>query len=402
MTKQFLSDRVQALPSSASLAAKAIVERLRAEGQAIIDFTIGEPDFDTPPHICAAAKQAIDQGDTHYTTSAGTLPLRQAIVQKLQRDNQLSYDSEQILVASGAKQIIYAAFEATLNAGDEVIVPAPYWVSYPDIAALHGAKVRLLDCPAAQGFKLTAAQLESAITPRSKWLILNSPNNPSGAVYSRDELQALASVLEAHPQLLVMSDEIYEDFIFAEGHNVSMASLSPTMYQRTLVVNGVSKAYAMTGWRIGYAAGPVDLIRAMTKLVSQTTTCPSSISQAAAVAALNGDKTCVQAFAAIYATRAQLMASLLNAIPGIDCPPPAGAFYLYPSVAGLIGRVTPDGKRLDNDKDVALYLLESCAVAVLDGSAYGSGPNLRFSFANTMDAIEEGCRRISKACAQLQ
>ncbi|WP_295048004.1 aminotransferase class I/II-fold pyridoxal phosphate-dependent enzyme [uncultured Paracoccus sp.] len=396
-----LARRVIALKPSASIAAKQKVSDMQAAGQKIIDLTIGEPDLDTPAHIVDAAVQAMAAGETHYTLTPGTPALRRAVIDKLKRDNGLDYALNEVVVGSGAKQLIFEAFAATLDDGDQVIVPAPYWVSYPDIAAIHGGQPVIVDCPESCGFKLTPAALEAAITPRTKWLVLNSPNNPTGAIYARDELAALAQVLRRHPQVWVMTDEIYEHLIY-DGHQaVTPVQVAPDLKDRSLIINGVSKAYAMTGFRVGYAAGPAPLIAAMAKLISQSTTCASSVSQAAAAAALSGDQTCVRETAEIFCARRDRMVEILNGTPGIDVKKPGGAFYLYPSVAGLIGKVTPQGKVLETDLDVSLYLLEAARVAVLDGGAYGMSPYLRLSFGGAMEDIEAGCTAIRHACEAL-
>lgn len=396
-----LSDRVKSLQPSASIAAKAIVNDLQAQGRKIIDFTIGEPDLDTPPHIIDAAIAAMRAGDTHYTVSNGTPALRQAISAKLARENGISIPPEKIVVGCGAKQLIFEAFAATLNDGDEVIVPAPYWVSYPDIVSLNGGNPVIVPCERAAGFKLTPDVLEAAITPRTRWLILCAPSNPTGAIYTTDELTELAAVLMRHPHVAVMTDDIYEHLVYDGGAVDNLLRIEPKLDGRVLLINGLSKAYAMTGWRIGYAAGPTEVVGAITKLLGQSTTCPSSISQAAAVAALNGDQTPLREMVALYERRRNLMLNGLNAIPGIRCQPPAGAFYIYPDVSDLIGRRLPDGSVLESDMDLSLYLLRSVGVAVMNGSAYGMSPCLRLSFATSEEMIAEGCALIAQACAAL-
>ena len=400
MTVQ-LAQRVIALKPSASIAAKQKVSEMQAAGQKIIDLTIGEPDLDTPAHIVDAAIRAMTSGDTHYTLTPGTAALRNAVVAKLKRDNGLDYTVAEVVVGSGAKQLIFEAFAATLDEGDEVIVPAPYWVSYPDIAAIHGGRPVIVNCTESDGFKLTAAALEAAITPRTKWLVLNSPNNPTGAIYSREELAALAEVLRRHPRVWVMTDEIYEHLIYDGNEAVTPVQVAPDLKNRALIINGVSKAYAMTGFRVGYAAGPAPLIAAIAKLISQSTTCASSVSQAAAAAALSGDQSCVREIADIFRQRRDRMVELLAAAPDLSVRKPGGAFYLYPSVAGLIGKTTPAGQVLNSDVDVSLYLLEAAKVAVLDGSAYGMSPYLRLSFGGPMEDIEAGCTAIRRACEAL-
>jgi aspartate aminotransferase len=396
-----LSERVTRLKPSASIAAKAVVNELRAQGRSIVDFTIGEPDLDTPPHIVEAAIAAMRAGDTHYTPTNGTPALRKAIAAKLKRENGLDFDAADIVVGVGAKQLIFEAFAATLDDGDEVIVPAPYWVSYPDIVALNGGKPVIVPCSREAEFKLTAPVLEAAITPRTRWLILCAPSNPTGAVYSRAELAALAAVLLRHPHVAVLTDDIYEHLVYDGAAAESLLAVEPALAGRVLLVNGLSKAYAMTGWRIGYAAGPSEVIGAIVKLLGQSTTCASSISQAAAVAALDGDQTPVREMVALYQRRRDVMHEALSAIPGITCLRPAGAFYIYPDVCGLIGRRTPDGAVIESDTDLSLYLLRSVGVAVMDGSAYGMSPCLRLSFATSQETIVEGCALIREACAAL-
>lgn len=401
-TTSFLSGRINRIKPSPSMAAKALVERLRAEGRDIIDFTIGEPDLPTPPHIIEAAIAAMVDGETKYTGASGTPALRKAISTKLLRDNGLEYAPENIVVGSGGKHIIFHALAVTLNPGDEVIMHSPYWVSYPDMVAVNEGVSVIVAGSEAEDFKLTPAALEAAITPRTKWLILNTPNNPSGAVYSEDELKALGEVLKRYPHVWVMSDEIYEHFVFNGGEHVSPVAAIPELRERSLIVNGASKGYSMTGWRLGYGAGPVALVNAISKLVSQTTTCPSSISQAAAVIAFGGSQDAPQNAAKVFEARGQLMAQLLREAPGIRVSKPRGAFYLYPSVAGLIGKTTPKGKKLESDLDVVNYFTEDAGVATLDGTAYGLSPYIRLSFATSEKYIHEGCKRIIEACASLK
>lgn len=396
-----LAERVATLKPSASIAAKQKVTELQAAGRTIIDLTIGEPDLDTPAHIIAAAVEAINSGQTHYTATPGTAALRAAIVKKLKRENSLNYSENEVIVGCGAKQLIFEALAATVDAGDEVIVPAPYWVSYPDITLIHGGHPVIIDCREEDQFKLTPSSLRAAITPRTKWLILNTPNNPSGSVYSPDELAQLAEVLRDHLHVMVMTDEIYEHLIY-DGHRaIALGQVAPDLRNRLLIVNGVSKAYAMTGWRLGYAAGPLELIRAVAKLIGQSTSCASSISQAAATAALDGDQSCVRDAAEIFRSRRDRMVELLQEVPGLSVTKPEGAFYVFPSVAGLIGKTTPEGKIITSDLDLSIYLLEAAQVAVLDGSAYGKSPYLRLSFGGPLDEIEAGCRAIKAACEQL-
>lgn len=402
MSEQFLSKRVLGIEPSPSIAANALVTTLRAQGKDIINFTVGEPDLETPAHILEAAQKAMLGGDTHYTSPNGTPGLRQAIVAKLNRDNGLGYETDEVIVGVGGKHIIFHAMAATLNEGDEVIIHAPYWVSYPDIAKLNDATPVIIPGNESNGFKLTAPELERAITAKSKWLILNSPNNPSGAVYTAAELAALAEVLRRHPHVLVMSDEIYEHFVYTDAGHVSFIKVAPDLKDRTLLVNGASKGYAMTGWRIGFGAGPQWLIAAVSKLISQTTTCSTSVSQAAAVAAFAGDQTPIAQMREIYIERRQYILRLLAEIPGISVTHPEGAFYVFVNVEGLIGKQTPDGSRIETDADVVAYLLREGGVATVGGAAYGMSPYIRLSFASAITVIEEGCRRIQRSCQTLR
>lgn len=396
-----LSARVRRIKPSPSMLARDRARELRAAGRDIVDLTSGEPDFDTPVHILDATNAAMRAGETRYTAVNGTAALRKAIVAKFARENGVRYDSGEISVGSGAKQVIFNALAATVEAGDEVIIPAPYWVSYPDmVLACDGTPVTV-PCGENNGFKLSAAALEAAITPRTRWLILNSPNNPTGAVYTRDEMRALADVLLRHPQVALMTDDIYEHIRFDEGEPVCPVVIEPRLRDRTLLVNGVSKTYAMTGFRLGYGAGPAALIAAMNTVQSQSTSCVSAISQAAAVAALEGDQSFVATACAAYRARRDRAVALLNAIPGMHCLPPAGAFYVFPSCAGLIGKHTPSGTVLQTDTDVVMYFLDQANVAMVDGTAYGLSPYLRLSIATAMERIEEGCTRLRHACDAL-
>ena len=343
----------------------------------------------------------MDRGETKYTAVAGTPELRQAIVDKFKRDNDLTYTPEQISVGCGGKQNIYNALMATLNPGDEVIIPAPYWVSYPDITLLAEGKPVFVDCPAEAGFKMRPEDLEAAITPRTKWLILNSPSNPTGAGYTRDDIKALTDVLLRHPHVWVMTDDMYEYLVYDDFEFFTAAQVEPALFDRTLTLNGVSKAYCMTGWRVGYAAGPDELIKAMNKIQSQSTTHTASISQAAAVAALNGPTDFIAANNAVFVERRDLVVGMLNEAEGITCPTPDGAFYVYPSCAGMIGKKTPDGKVLETDGDVVTYLLDSEGVATVHGEAFGLSPHFRVSYATSTELLKEACRRIQRACAAL-
>ena len=402
VTASRIAARVQRIKPSPSSAASDRANELRRQGQSIINLVVGEPDFDTPANIRQAASAAIERGETRYTQNAGTPELRQAIVAKLARENGLSYSANQVLVTSGAKSAIFNAFAATLGAGDEVLIPAPYWVSYPDmVLACEGEPVTLA-CPEHEGFKLTPAQLRNAITPRTRWLLLNSPSNPTGASYSAAELRALADVLLDFPHVLLMTDDIYEHIRYEGLDNPHILAIEPALSERSLVVNGVSKTYAMTGWRIGYAAGPADLIGAMATLQSQSTSNACSVSQAAAVEALNGDQSFVKHSVEVYQQRRDRCLDLLNAIPGLSCRKPDGAFYLYVNCGGLLGKTTAEGKVLNSDSEVVMYLLESQGVAVVAGTAYGLAPFFRMSIATDIDTLDQGCARIAAAVAALR
>ncbi|MCR4377771.1 MAG: pyridoxal phosphate-dependent aminotransferase [Rhodospirillales bacterium] len=398
----FIADRLSRIKPSPTLAVTSKAAELKAAGRDVIGLGAGEPDFDTPDHIKAAAKAAIDAGETKYTAVAGTPALRKAICAKFKRENGLDYTPDQIQVACGGKQSIYNALMATLNPGDEVIIPAPYWVSYPDITLLAEGTPVFVDCPAKDGFKLKPEALEKAITPKTKWLILNSPSNPTGAAYSHAEMKALTDVLLKHPHVWVMSDDIYERIVYDDFKFVTPVEVEPKLYDRTLTLNGVSKAYCMTGWRVGYAAGPVAVINAMNKVQSQSTTHTSSISQAAAVAALNGDHSFIAKNNAAFKERRDLVVKMLNEAKGLECPTPEGAFYVYPSCAGVIGKSTPDGKVLKTDEDFVTYLLETEGVAAVQGEAFGLSPFFRISYATSNQALIEACTRIQRACAALK
>lgn len=397
-----VSERVRRIKPSPSTSAADRANQLRREGRSIVNLVVGEPDFDTPAPIRAAAARAMDAGATRYTALPGTVELRQAIAAKLARENGLAYDVGEIVVTNGAKSAIYTAFAATLEPGDEVIVPAPYWVSYPDMAlACDGVPVPVA-CPEAQAFKLAPAQLEAAITPRTRWLVLNSPANPTGATYSLADYEALAEVLARHPGVLVMTDDIYEHIRFEGGAAPHLLAAAPELRDRTLAINGVSKTYAMTGWRIGWAAGPRELIRALEVLLSQSAGNACSISQAAAVEALSGDQGFVAECVATYRARRDRTVAGLSAIPGLSCRVPEGAFYLFVNCGGLLGRTTPDGKLLETDGEVVLYLLERAGVAVVAGEAYGLSPYFRLSIAASLEILEDGVARIARAVAELR
>ena len=387
-------------PSPSSAAADRLAE-LRREGRDIVSLLIGEPDFDTPQHIRRAAAEAIERGETRYTQTAGTLALRQAIAEKLGRENGLSYQPRDIIVTVGAKHAIFNALSVTVESDDEVVIPAPYWVSYPDMVLANDGTPVIVQCPESDGFLLTPAALEQAITPATRWLILNSPSNPTGAAYSAAQLRGLADVLLRHPRVMVLTDDIYEHIRFGAADNPHIAAIEPRLVERTLVVNGVSKTYAMTGWRIGYAAGPSDVIAAMDMLQSQSTSCASSVSQAAALAALRGELGFLPAWVDTYRERRDQAVALLNAIPGLSCSAPGGAFYLFVNCSGLIGRRSAAGRRIESDLDVAMVLLESAGVAVIAGTSYGLSPYFRISIATGIEVIEEACRRIAGAVAAL-
>ncbi len=397
-----LSHRMSLIIPSPTLVITARATALKAEGRDIIDMSIGEPDFDTPQFIKDAATQALKDGKTKYTAIAGTLALRTAIAQKFQRENGVTYAPDDIIVSTGAKQVLFNAFLATLDPGDEVIIPAPYWVSYPDIATFVEGTPVIIPCSEKENFKLSPAALAAAITPRTKWLVLNSPNNPTGMVYTRPELEALASVLRQHPSVYILSDDIYEHLVYDGLKCTTLAQVAPDLQPRILMVNGVSKSYAMTGWRIGYGAGPQELIKAMTIIQSQSTSNASSVSQEAARAALEGSQEFMKEWVAVYEERRDIALALLNAIPGLSCLKPHGAFYLYPTCQGLLGKITPTGTLLTADTDVATYLLDTAEVAIVPGVAFGHSPSFRLSYALHTDLVREGCQRIAHALEALR
>lgn len=397
-----ISARVRRIKPSPSSAAADRATALKREGKNIVSLVVGEPDFDTPANIRAAASKAMDKGATRYTMLAGSVDLRRAIAAKLKRENNLVYSPSDIIVTNGCKSGIYSALEATIEAGDEVIIPAPYWVSYPDMVIACDGVPKIVACPESQGFKISPAQLEAAITDKTRWLIINSPSNPTGASYSAAEYRKLAEILARHPHVLVMTDDIYEHIRFDGRTTPHLLSAAPELADRVLAVNGVSKTYAMTGWRIGWIAGPSDLIGALNTLLSQAAGNACSISQAAAVEALNGDQSFVSESVATYRTRRDRVLTRINQIEGLSCLPPDGAFYLYVNCAGLIGRSTPAGARLETDSDVAMYLLESVGVAVVQGSAYGLSPYFRISIAASLDVLDDGTNRIAHAVSELR
>ena len=396
------SAALRRIQPSATLAADAKARALKAAGRDIISLAAGEPDFDTPDNIKEAAIRAIHEGKTKYTNVDGLPELKEAICAKFKRENHLAYTPAQVNVSPGGKPVIYNAMVASLNPGDEVIIPAPYWVSYPDMVLLAGGEPRPLLTTAADGFKIRAEALEAAITPRTKWLILNSPSNPSGAAYTRSELRAVADVLLRHPQVWVLTDDMYEHLIFGDFGYWTIAEVEPALYDRTLTMNGVSKAYAMTGWRIGYAAGPEPLISALRKVMSQSTSNPSSISQWAAVEALNGPQDFIKPNAKLFEGRRDLVVSMLNQATGLQCPTPEGAFYVYPSCEALIGKTAPSGKVIASDADFATELLEAEGVAVVHGAAFGLSPFFRISYATANAVLEDACQRIQRFCAAVK
>jgi aspartate aminotransferase len=397
----FLSNSLSEVKPSPTIAISTLAAEMKANGQDVIGLAAGEPDFDTPDNIKAAAKAAIDAGKTKYTAPDGIIELKRAVCDKFKRDNGLEYTPSQVTIATGGKQVLFNALLATLNAGDEVIIPAPYWVSYPDMVLIAGGTPVVAPTDMDHNYKLTAAGLEAAITPKTKWLIFNSPSNPTGAGYSRDELGALTDVLLRHPHVWILSDDMYEHLSYAPFKFCTPAEVEPELYERTLTVNGVSKAYAMTGWRIGYAAGPQVLIRAMGKIQSQSTSNPCSISQWAAVEALNGPQDYIAESLPVFEGRRDLVVAMLNQAEGITCPTPEGAFYVYPSIAELIGRSTPDGAVIASDEIFATQLLQNTGVAVVFGAAFGLSPNFRVSYATSNDALITACSRIQEFCASL-
>ncbi|MDP6238139.1 MAG: pyridoxal phosphate-dependent aminotransferase [Alphaproteobacteria bacterium] len=393
----FFAERLSRIKPSPTMAVTGRARELKAAGHDVIGLGAGEPDFDTPDHVKEAAIAAIRAGHTKYTAVDGTPELKEAICAKFKRDNSLDYTPAQINVGVGGKQVLFNALLATVEEDDEVIIPAPYWVSYPDIALLAGGTPVIVPSSAETGFRIRPEDLEAAITPRSKWLILNSPSNPSGAAYNRDELRAMADVLLRYPHVWVMVDDIYEKIVYDDFVFNTLAEIEPALYERTLTVNGVSKAFAMTGWRIGYAGGPEALIKAMGKIQSQSTSNPTSISQAAAVVALNGGQGFLVERNAAFKVRRDNVVAALNEVPGLSCLTPEGAFYVYPSCAGVVGRKTPDGTVIEDSEGFATYLLESVGVAVVHGTAFGLDPHFRISYATSDVVLAEACARIRKA-----
>jgi aspartate aminotransferase len=397
----FLAERLSRVKPSPTLAVTAKSIELKAAGRDVIGLGAGEPDFDTPDNIKEAAIAAIKKGQTKYTVVDGTMELKQAICAKFKRENGLDYKPNQVTVGTGGKQVLYNALMATLSRGDEVIIPAPYWVSYPDMVELAEGTPVIVACSQNNGFKLRPEDLEAAITPRTKWIILNSPSNPTGAAYTRAELKALTDVLVRHPHVWILGDDIYEHVIYDGLEFATVAQVEPRLYERTLTLNGVSKAYCMTGWRIGYAAGPVELIKGIAAVQSQSTSNPCSISQAASVAALNGPQDFIPKHNEIFKQRRDMVVDMLNKAKGIHCLKPEGAFYVYPSCAGTIGRKTPQGKVIKTDEDFVTYLLESKGVAVVQGTAFGLAPYFRISYATSTEVLKDACMRIQQACEAL-
>jgi aspartate aminotransferase len=397
----FLADALSRVKPSATIAVTQKARELKNAGRDVIGLGAGEPDFDTPDNIKNAAVEAIRRGETKYPPVSGIAPLREAISRKFKRENNLEYRPEQTIVGTGGKQILFNAFMATLNPGDEVVIPSPYWVSYPEMVAICGGQSVFAPTTIDNGFKLSAAALDNAITPRTKWLVLNSPSNPSGAAYTEGELRALADVLIKHPNVWVLTDDMYEHLTYGDFVFKTIAEVEPALYARTLTMNGVSKAYAMTGWRIGYAGGPVELIKAMDMIQGQQTSGACTIAQWASVEALNGPQDFITRNKAIFQNRRDLVVSMLNQARGISCPSPEGAFYVYPSCAALIGKKTASGKVIDNDETFCSELLEAEGVAVVFGSAFGLGPNFRISYATSEALLEEACTRIQRFTASL-
>ena len=398
----FIADRLKRIKPSMTVGINVKANALRAEGKDVLVLAAGEPDFDTPHNIRKAASDAMDAGKTRYVPGKGTPELQKAIQSKFLKDNNLNYDLDEIIVGVGGKHIIYNAMMATINPNDEVIIPAPFWVSYPDIVLLAEGKPVIVQCPENQNFKITADQLEKSITDRTKWLMLNSPSNPTGSLYSKQDLKDLAKVLLKYPQVLIMSDDIYEKVIYDNLEFTTIASVEPKLKDRCLTLNGVSKAYCMTGWRLGYCGASKEIIAAMNKIQSQSTTSTSSISMAAAVEALNGPQEFIKDHNEAFVRRRDLVVNLLNNIDGLSCLTPEGAFYVYPSCKGVIGKETPEGMKISNDEDFMTYLLESEGIAGVHGAAFGLSPYFRLSYATSDEILKDACRRIKRACEKLK
>tara|TARA_B100000989_G_C19505458_1_gene456309 strand:- start:476 stop:1678 length:1203 start_codon:yes stop_codon:yes gene_type:complete len=396
-----LASRLDRIQPSPTIAMSIKARELKAAGKDIIELAAGEPDFPTPSHIIEAAEEAMSRGETKYTDPDGTPALKQAVCDKFKRDNNLEYVTSQVTIGTGGKQVLYNALMATLNEGDEVIIPAPYWVSYPDMVLLAEGTPKIVECPLDKNFILQPEDLERAITPKTKWIILNSPSNPTGSGYTWEDMKKITDVLIRYPKIWVMTDDMYEHLVYDDFKFCTPAEVEPELYFRTLTVNGMSKAFCMTGWRIGYAAGPENLITAIRKIQSQSTSNPSSISQAASVVALNGPMDFLTKNNEVFKQRRDLVCSMLNQATGITCPTPDGAFYVYPSCAGLIGTKTPDGKVLKSDEDVVTYFLETEGIAAVHGAAFGLSPHFRISYATSTEALEDACQRIQRACSAL-
>ncbi|WNK01254.1 pyridoxal phosphate-dependent aminotransferase [Thalassospiraceae bacterium LMO-JJ14] len=401
MTTIKIAGRMSRIKQSASSIASQRAREMKAQGRDVIALSAGEPDFPTPAHVVEAAFEAAKRGETRYTNAAGTPALKQAVVDKFKRENGLEYVMDEVMVGSGGKQLLFDALISTVEDGDEVIVPAPYWVSYIDHVRFAGGTPVIVTGAAENGFKLTPAQLDAAITPKTRWLILNSPSNPSGAVYEKDELKDLADVLMRHPHVAIFADEIYEHIVFDDLEFCSIAAVEPGLKDRTVTMNGASKVYSMTGWRIGYCGGPAPLLKEMTKLQQQITGSNSSVSQAAALAALTGPQDFVAEHTQSFQDRRDLVVSMLNQTTGLKCPTPKGAFYTFADCSALIGKKTPDGKVIENDTDLVMYFLESHGVACVQGAAYGMSPYFRISYAAAEDELRDACERIQRACAEL-
>ena len=398
----FIADRLKRIKPSMTVGINVKANALRAEGKDVLVLAAGEPDFDTPLNIRKAAVTAMEEGQTRYVPGKGTPALQKAIQSKFLKDNNLNYNLDEIIVGVGGKHIIYNAMMATINPEDEVIIPAPFWVSYPDIVLLAEGKPVIVPCPEDQNFKLTADQLEKSITDKTKWLMLNSPSNPTGSLYSKQELQKLADVLLRYPQVLIMSDDIYEKVIYDDLEFSTIASVEPKLKDRCLTLNGVSKSYCMTGWRLGYCGAPKEIIAAMNKIQSQSTTSTSSISMAASVEALNGSQDFIDEHNQAFVRRRDLVVNLLNQIDGLSCLTPQGAFYVYPSCAGVLGKETPEGKKISNDEDFMSYILESEGIAGVHGAAFGLSPYFRLSYATSDETLKDACARIKRACEKLK
>tara|TARA_B110000444_G_scaffold249439_1_gene274551 strand:+ start:3201 stop:4415 length:1215 start_codon:yes stop_codon:yes gene_type:complete len=401
MTDMKFSDRMSRIEASASAMMSQQAREMKAKGVDVIALSSGQPDFPTPDHVVKAANQAAQRGETKYTTISGSNDLKDVVVEKFKRENDLEYSRDEIIIGNGSKQVIYNAFAAGTDEGGEVIIPAPFYIAYMDMIKFSGGVPIVVTCGVEQGFKLQPAQLEEAITPRTQWLLLNSPNNPTGAVYNKAELKELSEVLLRYPHVKILVDDIYEHIIFDEEPFVTLTNVEPNLRDRTVIANGVSKSYAMTGWRVGYAAAPTEMIKQMTKLQSLVTGGACSVSQAASIAALTGPQDFIKERTKSFQERRDIVVSMINQTTGLSCPTPKGAFYIYPSCAGVIGKKTPEGKTINNDRDFVLYLLEKENVATVHGGAYGISPHFRISYASDKDELIEACQRIQRACSAL-